>query len=116
MCEGRDVAAVAELLADDCARTILIETAAEPMSADQLSEACDVSPQTVYRRLDELEAHDLVDRKVRPDAEGHHYGMYTATLDRLVVDLTPDGIELRLTRRDRMTDRFTRVIEEMRDE
>lgn len=110
------MAAVAELLADDCARTILVETAAEPMSAEELSEACGVSPQTVYRRLEDLEAYDLVDREVRPDAEGHHYGVYTATLDRLVVDLSPDGLDLRLTRRDRMADRFTRFIEEMRDE
>ena len=49
-----EVREIASLLADDCAQTILIETANEPMSADELSEVCDVSPQTIYRRLDDL--------------------------------------------------------------
>lgn len=116
MSEGRDVTAVAELLADDCAQTILAETTTEPKSAEELSEACDVSPQTVYRRLDDLQEYDLVTEELRPDAEGHHYKVYAATLDQVVVDLTPDGLDLRLTRRDRMADRFTHFIEEMREE
>lgn len=114
MSDDRDVAAIAALLADDCARTILVETAAEPMSAAALSERCDVSPPTVYRRLDELEARGLIDDELRLDEEGHHYEVYMATLDHLTVDLTADGFDLRLTRRDRMADRFTRFIEDMR--
>lgn len=110
-----EVRDVASLLADECARTILVETVSEPMSAEELSEVCDVSPQTVYRRLDALAEEDLVEEDLRPDAEGHHYTVYTATLDRVVVDLTPDGLELTVSRRDRMADRLTRFVDEVRD-
>lgn len=110
-----EVRAIATLLADECAQTILTETVTEPMSADELSDVCDVSPQTVYRRLDALVEHDLVEETLRPDADGHHYSVYSATLDRVVVDLTPDGFELSLSRRDRMAARFTRFVDEVRD-
>lgn len=106
---------VASLLADACTRTILRETFSEPMSADDLSEVCDVSPQTVYRRLDALVEQDLVEERLQPDSDGHHYRVYTATLDRVVVDLTPHGLELDVSRRDRMADRFRRFVDEVRN-
>lgn len=113
--DDEEVRAIASLLADECAQTILVETTTQPMSTEELSEVCDVSPQTVYRRLDDLEEHGLVEADLQPDADGHHYEVYTATLDRLGVDLTPEGFELELTRRDRMSDRFTRFVDEVRD-
>jgi len=113
--EDEDVREIASLLADECTQTILIETATEPMSAEELSDVSDVSPQTVYRRLEALAEHDLITEDLQPDSEGHHYKVYTATLDRVVVDLTSDGFELTLSRRDRMADRFTRFIDEVRD-
>lgn len=109
-----DVETVAGLLADDCARTILEATATEPMSAEELSDRCDVSTPTVYRRLETLREQDLIDERTHPDEDGHHYKEYAARLDRIVVELTDDGFRLRLTRRDRMADRFTRFVEGMR--
>jgi len=113
--DNKEVRSIASLLADECTQTILIETATEPMSAEELSEVCEVSPQTVYRRLDDLAEHGLIEEDLQPDAEGHHYKVYTATLDRVVVDLTTDGFELSLSRRDRMADRFTQFVDEVRD-
>lgn len=113
MGDDNDVAAISSLLADECARTILTATATEPLSAEDLCERCEVSPPTVYRRLNDLEAYDLVDEQTQPDADGHHYSVYTATLDRLVITLTDDGLTLRLARRERMADRFTQFIEDI---
>lgn len=113
--DDEDVRSIASLLADECTQRILLETTDEPMSAEELSDICEVSPQTVYRRLEDLTEHDLVEERVEPDSEGHHYKVYTATLDRVVVDLTSDGFELNLSRRDRMADRFTQFVEEVRD-
>lgn len=109
-----DVATVAGLLADDTARSILEATATEPMSAEELSDHCDVSTPTIYRRLETLREQDLIDERTHPDEDGHHYKEYAARLDRIVVELTDDGFRLRLTRRDRMADRFTRFVEGMR--
>lgn len=106
-----DAATLGALLADDCARTILEATAQEPQSAAALADQCEASKTTVYRRLDELEEYDLLEVRQRPDDEGHHYKVYAASLDRAVITLTQDGIELSLSRRDRMTERFTRFIE-----
>lgn len=106
-----DVAVLGSVLEDDCARTILEATVREPLAADELVTRCEASRATVYRRLDELEDHSLVEVRQQPDAEGHHYKVYAAALDRVVVDLTSDGIELSLSRRDQMADRLRRFIE-----
>ncbi|MFC5974015.1 ArsR/SmtB family transcription factor [Halomarina salina] len=113
--EDEDVRDIASLLADECTQTILTETVTEPMSARELSDVCDVSPQTIYRRLDGLLDHGLVEAETKPDAEGHHYKVYTATLDRFVVELTSEGLELSISRRNQMADRFTRFVDEVRD-
>lgn len=109
------VRAIADLLADECTLTILKKTITEPMGADELSDVCEVSPQTIYRRLEALVEHDLVEKELQLDADGHHYNVYTATLDRVVVELTTDGFELHVSRRDRMADRFTTFVDEVRD-
>ncbi|WP_436930451.1 ArsR/SmtB family transcription factor [Halosimplex halobium] len=114
MDEDTDVDTVASLLGDDCARTILEATAAEPLSAEELAERCSVSGPTVYRRLETLREQDLVAEQTRVDDDGHHYKVYTATLDRAVVDLTEDGFEIRLSRTGRMADRFTEFVEDLR--
>lgn len=113
MSDDRDVAAVAALIADECARTILTATTTEPMSAEALSERCDVSTPTVYRRLETLEEYDLVSERTQLAADGHHYSVYFATLDRVAIDLTDEGFSLQVTRRERMADRFTQFVEEM---
>ena len=106
-----DAATLGSLLADDCARTIIEATAREPQSAETLAEACEASKTTVYRRLEELEEHGLVEVRQQPDERGHHYKLYAARLDRAVVTVTESGVELSVTRRDRMTERFRRFVE-----
>lgn len=110
-----DVASVAEVLADDTARTILAATSKEPLPADELATICEVSEPTIYRRLEELSTLDLVDEQTRAEEAGHHYAVYAASLDRLVVELDEDGFTIQLNRRDRMADRFTQFIEDMRE-
>lgn len=109
----RDIATIAPLLADDAARAILEATATEARSAEELAEHCGVSTPTIYRRLEELREADLVDERTEPDADGHHYTVYRATLDTAVVELTEEGFDVRLTRRDRMADRFTKFVEDI---
>ncbi|MEZ3116212.1 ArsR/SmtB family transcription factor [Halobaculum sp. MBLA0147] len=113
MTDDPDPGTVAGLLADDAARTILEATAREPQSAAALREACDVSGPTVYRRLEELEDAGLVVAETELDPDGDHYEVYTATLDRAVFDLQPDVVTCSVSRRERLADRFTSVIEEM---
>jgi DNA-binding transcriptional ArsR family regulator len=108
-----EVARVAALLDDATVRCILLATRKEPMSAEQLGERCDVSPTTVYRRLDDLRDADLVEERTELDEDGHHFSVYAATLDRIVLDVTDDGFALSVERRETMSDRFTRFVEGM---
>lgn len=111
----RELATVTDLLADEVVRTILETTVEEWLSADALADQCEVSPTTVYRRLEDLVEYDLVAVRTEPDDEGHHYKVYTARLDQAVLDLTTEGFEVRVTRRQRMADRFTEFVEGIND-
>lgn len=108
-----DTETIGELLADDCARTILVETKDEPCSAAQLSERAEVSEPTVYRRLERLREHDLVDEEIEPVTDGKNYKTYRARLDGIDIDLDPDGFTTDIRRREGMADRFTRIVNEM---
>lgn len=107
-----------EILDDGYARDILIETRSGPVSADELSEVCDVSPSTVYRRVERLQEHDLLEGQQRLDPDGHHYEVYTARLQRVTVELTEDGfiVEIDRTEPADAADRFTELFEELSGE
>jgi predicted transcriptional regulator len=112
--EDPDVETVAGLLEDETVRVILTETSIEPMSASTLSERCDASEPTIYRRLEELRACDLVEQRTRPDPDGgHHHNVYAPTLQRAIVELEEGALTLDVDRREDMADRFTDLIEGM---
>lgn len=108
--EYPDFSTVTGLLDDEYARTILAETSQEPLSASELAERSDASLATITRRLDDLEAADLVAEQTRPRADGHHDTVYVARLDRLEVRLRDGEFEFELARRERdMTDELRRL-------
>lgn len=108
-----DVETMASLLDDEYARAILAAAREEPRSAEELSEACDASPSTVYRRVERLRDEDLLAGEQRLDPEGHHYEVYSTRMRRLTVELGTDGFDCEVTRADGddAVDRFTRLYE-----
>jgi DNA-binding transcriptional ArsR family regulator len=105
---------VLSLLDDEYARAILIETSREPMSADALTERCDASPPTIYRRIDRLDEHDLVEAEQELDSDGHHYKTYRARMERVSVELDDGQLVVDVQRADETAaDRFTRLYEEL---
>ncbi|THE66349.1 ArsR family transcriptional regulator [Salinadaptatus halalkaliphilus] len=114
MSEERPLEDLAALLEDETARRILTEIYRTPMSASALSERCDASKPTVYRRLEDMRRCELLVEQTRPDPDhGHHHTVYATNLERIVVELDDEGIEFRIDRREPMADRFTKLIEEM---
>lgn len=107
----RDPEALADLLGDECARTILIEAKKEPCSAAELSDCAGVSEPTVYRRLERLREYDLVTEDIQPVTDGKNYKLYRTELDGIELDLSEDGFEITVSRRERMAERFTRFVE-----
>lgn len=83
----------------ETAREILALTAVEPMSAQALAERTAESEPTVYRRLDALEAHDLVEERTRVDADGNHYSEYETTLEAVCFELEDGGFTIDVTYR-----------------
>jgi len=107
----RDPEALADLLGDECARTILVEAKKEPRSAAELSDCAGVSEPTVYRRLERLREYDLVTEDIQPVTGGKNYKLYRTELDGIELDLNEDGFEITVSRRERMVDRFTQFVE-----
>lgn len=85
-----------DLLDDEYARGILSALTDAPRPARELMDACGGSRATVYRRLDRLEAHDLVRAETELHAGGHHRKVFEASVDRVTVDLVGESPELRL--------------------
>ncbi|WP_254525336.1 winged helix-turn-helix domain-containing protein [Natrinema caseinilyticum] len=112
MSEEVDVETIGDLLSDPTVRTILTQTSQEPMTANTLSDHCDASKPTVYRRLDDLRECGLLVERTRPDPDrGHHRTVYATNLKRITVELEDEGLALRLDRHEDIADRFTRLIE-----
>jgi DNA-binding transcriptional ArsR family regulator len=115
--EGCDDEEVLALLDDDYARAILTETSAEPMSAQTLSERCDASVTTIYRRIDRLRDCDLVEEQIRPQPDGNHYKVYTSRLESFSVRFEDGELRADVTRTEPAeedpADRFTRMWEDL---
>ena len=113
--EDTDLSTLLAVLDDEYARDILTHTSVEPMSASTLSERCDASLPTIYRRLDRLEECHLVTEETELAQDGNHYSVYRANLDRLELSLDEGSFSLELTYREEdVADKFTRMWEGMR--
>jgi DNA-binding transcriptional ArsR family regulator len=109
-----DIETVAGLLEDQTVRKILTETSREPMSAHTLKDYCDASGPTIYRRLERLREAEFVIEQTNPDPDsGHHRQVYVPNFERIAIELEDGTLSIHITRRERMADRFTRLIEEM---
>lgn len=115
MREHSDLRTLAALLEDEYAHAILLYTSTQAMSAPELSEACDASVSTIYRRLERLQEHDLVSDHLQLDREGHHFKTYTARLERIEIELADGAFEIAVTyRSDDPADRLTELFEGFR--
>lgn len=115
MSEEIELSTVLSVLDDEYARDILTHTSVEPMSASTLSERCDASLPTIYRRLDRLEACRLVTEETELAPDGNHYSVYSANLQRLELTLEEGTFDLELTYREEdVADKFTRMWEGLR--
>ena len=115
MSEEIDLSTVLAVLDDEYARDILTHTSVEPMSASTLSDRCDASLPTIYRRLDRLKECRLVTEETELAPDGNHYSVYSANLERLELTLDDGTFDLELTYREEdVADKFTRMWEGLR--
>ncbi|WP_018256998.1 ArsR family transcriptional regulator [Halomicrobium katesii] len=96
--EEPDVADVVGLLDDEHVRSILVATSAEPLSAKELGEHCDLSVSSIYRRADELCDCALLAERTRPRRDGHHETVYVSTLDRFELTIRDGELDWTIDR------------------
>lgn len=110
-----ELSEITELLDDPYARDILAEASIEPVSAKMLSEHCDASLPTVYRRIEQLQEHDLLTAQQQLDPDGNHYKTYEARLEGVAIDLTDGTYSVEITRtKQGAADRFSDLVEDLK--
>ena len=96
--EDPDLATLVSLLDDEHVRSILVATSTEALSATELGERCELSPSSIYRRVDDLLEAGLLAERTRPRSDGHHESVYVARLDRLAIALDEGELSWTLER------------------
>jgi DNA-binding transcriptional ArsR family regulator len=76
-------------LGDEPTRTI-IETLSEPMTANELSEACEIPLSTMYRKLDQLTEASLVTETTEIRQGGQHTTRYKLDFTEIEVLLSAE--------------------------
>ena len=104
-----------ELLGEERVRQILAATSREPLSAKALSEECDVALSTVYRRVEDMVAHDLLVERTQLESDGSHHSTYEANVDHLDVDIDDGTITVSVTVREDASQRFSRIWNDIRE-
>ncbi|MDS0295561.1 ArsR/SmtB family transcription factor [Halogeometricum luteum] len=123
MSEDSALGELLDVLSDEYARDILAATSIKPMSAQQLADECEMSEPTVYRRVERLRAHGLLEEQTRVRTSNNNYSVYTATLSEVSITLDDGAFEAALRRTDEESfpgegesdtaDRFTRMWEDL---
>jgi len=105
--------AVFEALADSGCREI-IEALDAPMTANEISEACDMPLSTTYRKVNTLQEASLVDEEVEVRNDGKHTSRYVLDFDRLSVTLNGDhGLGVDVTRPETRDERLENLWKEV---
>jgi DNA-binding transcriptional ArsR family regulator len=94
--EASEVEALLGALEDEDCRAILEATDEDSLTANELSEACDLPLSTAYRKLDKLTETGLLDEQLRLSSNGKHTSEYVRSVDDVHVSIESD-IELSIT-------------------
>lgn len=86
-----------DVLADECARTILVATSEGPRTAKELTDRTDSSSATVYRRINDLVDSGLVAECIRFEDDGTHTTAYESVVDELCVEIGASGVDVSVT-------------------
>ncbi|TYL37453.1 transcriptional regulator [Natronococcus pandeyae] len=103
-----------QILADDYARKILLAADNGPKTAKTLSEECDASLTTIYRRVSTLQEHGLIEERHTVDSDGSHRSEFETALEELHVDISDGQLSLTVETRDELADNFTSLWSDLR--
>jgi DNA-binding transcriptional ArsR family regulator len=102
--DSTELEAILDALDDADARAI-IQALEEPMTASELSDACDIPLSTTYRKLDLLTDAALLQEGTQIRADGHHATTYEVAFDAVRIHLTEDHeLDVQVERREKTPD------------
>lgn len=105
---------VLDLLADEYTQAILTTATEEHMSAQELADATDAHYSTIYRRIEQMQKHNLLDERGRLDKAGHHTAVYRTRLRDVTVLIEQDDLSIELRMREDAADRVAEMWREIR--
>jgi predicted transcriptional regulator len=89
-----DCESVFTALEDPDCRTLLEATTDEALTAQELTERCDIPRSTTYRKVEQLADAGLLDEQIRLRADGKHASEYQRAFDGLVVSMDAGELEV----------------------
>jgi IclR helix-turn-helix domain. len=115
--ENASVEEMLDTMGDNYARQILASLSEASRPAKELAEVCDISLPTVYRRLDQLETHNLVTSRTEVDEDGNEFKLYECNFESTVISLDDEyEYNVRIYRRQNLPDRFSQLWDDLRVE
>jgi DNA-binding transcriptional ArsR family regulator len=85
---------------DDPDCRAIVESLGDPMTANEISETCDVPLSTCYRKLELLTEASLLEEQVEIRADGQHTTRYAIAFDEVRIALDEErSIEVAIKRR-----------------
>jgi DNA-binding transcriptional ArsR family regulator len=93
---GVDCERVFAALEDPDCRCLLAATADEALTAQELTNHCDIPRSTTYRKVELLNEAGLLEERVRLRADGKHTSEYQRAFDGLVVSMDAGELEVDL--------------------
>jgi len=92
-----EIGTVFESLNNEDTRAVIEALDDGPLSAKEVSERCELSMSTTYRKLNQLSDAGLLEEGTAINLEGKHATTYRRCVDRIAVSITDDGFELELS-------------------
>jgi DNA-binding transcriptional ArsR family regulator len=107
---------VLDALDDQTCRAI-VEELTEPMTAGEVSTACDVPLSTTYRKLDRLDDASLVTTSTTVRLDGHHTTRYRTDFQSVLLEFHEERtLGVQVTRPDTPSARLETMWSELRNE
>lgn len=104
--KSRNPALVLNAFGDPHCRNILVASIDSPISAATLADHLDISPPTVYKRLNQLLELGLLREYQRVGDDGTHFRVFEASLQRVEIEVDNAGYTVEVEHRRDLDDRF----------
>lgn len=98
---------VFDVIGDQLTRQILVAASERPMSAEEIATTFDTSTPTVYRRLDAMLEHDLLEEHQEIDPDGNHYKTFETALRRVAIEIEDGEYTIKFEMRGGLVDQFS---------